>query len=66
MRFLADESCDDWVVKALRKSGRDVAAILAEGAPDQEVFARARREHRIYGPSRSAAADSPRRRPKPC
>ena len=49
MRFLADESCDYRVVKALRASGREVAAILEEsrGAPDQEVFARARREHRI-------------------
>jgi len=49
LRFLADESCDYPVVKALRASALDVAAILEEsrGAPDQEAFARARRENRI-------------------
>jgi predicted nuclease of predicted toxin-antitoxin system len=49
VRFLADESCDFRVVKALRASGQDVAAILEEsrGAPDEEVFARARHEQRI-------------------
>ena len=49
MRFLADESCDFRVVRALRASGRDVAAIMEEspGAPDPEVFARALREQRV-------------------
>lgn len=49
MRFLADESCDYRVVQALRASGHDVAAIVEQdrGAPDQHVFARARREERI-------------------
>jgi predicted nuclease of predicted toxin-antitoxin system len=49
VRFLADESCDFRVVKALRASGHDVAAILEEsrGASDQEVFARSRGEQRI-------------------
>jgi predicted nuclease of predicted toxin-antitoxin system len=46
VRFLADESCDYRVVQALRASGHDVAAIVEQdrGAPDQHVFARARRE----------------------
>ena len=49
MRFLADESCDYRIVKALRASGHDVAAIMEDGrgALDQEVFARARHEKRI-------------------
>jgi predicted nuclease of predicted toxin-antitoxin system len=49
VRFLADESCDYRVVKALRASGHDVVAVVEEspGAPDPEVFARSRREHRV-------------------
>jgi predicted nuclease of predicted toxin-antitoxin system len=49
VRFLADESCDYRVVRALRDSGHDVAAVVEEsrGAPDHEVFARARQEQRV-------------------
>jgi predicted nuclease of predicted toxin-antitoxin system len=49
VRFLADESCDYRVVEALRASGHDVVAVVEEssGAPDPEVFARSRREHRV-------------------
>ena len=35
MRFLADESCDFSVVRALRSAGHDVAAI-AEVSPREE------------------------------
>jgi predicted nuclease of predicted toxin-antitoxin system len=40
MRFLADESCDFAVVRALRASGHDVKAVveLALGAPDDAVL----------------------------
>ncbi len=39
MRFLADESCDFAVVKALRKAGHDVKAIseMSPGISDEEV-----------------------------
>jgi predicted nuclease of predicted toxin-antitoxin system len=49
VRFLADESCDFRVVKALRAAGHDVAAILEEcrGAPDQKVLARSRDDQRV-------------------
>lgn len=49
MRFLADESCDFAVVRALRASGHDVVAI-AEVAPrsqDTEVIDQAVREGRV-------------------
>jgi len=39
MRFLADESCDFSVVRALRKGGHDVKAIaeMSPGISDEEV-----------------------------
>src|SRR4051794_5456830 len=49
MRFLADESCDFAVVRALRADGHDVIAI-AEAAPqsrDTEVIDLAVREDRV-------------------
>ena len=49
MRFLADESCDFAVVRALRAAGHDVAAIAEEqpGLTDQDVIPRAKSESRI-------------------
>jgi predicted nuclease of predicted toxin-antitoxin system len=49
MRFLADESCDFAVVRALRAAGHDVTTVseMAPGAPDQEVIARAIAEQRV-------------------
>ncbi len=49
MRFLADESCDFSVVRALRAAGYDVKAIIetARGAPDQAVLAMALTEQRV-------------------
>lgn len=49
LRFLADESCDARVARALRERGRDVASMaeLARGAPDQEVIERACADERI-------------------
>lgn len=49
MRFLADESCDFAVVRALRNAGHDVTAIaeLNPAAKDDAVLALARSEHRI-------------------
>ena len=50
MRFLADESCDFAVVRALRSADHDVLAIaIAEVSPreeDQDVMERAVREGR--------------------
>ena len=49
MRFLADESCDFAVVRALRSADHDVLAI-AEVSPreeDQDVMERAVRESRL-------------------
>ena len=49
MRFLADESCDFAVVRALRSEDHDVLAI-AEVSPreeDQDVMERAVREGRL-------------------
>ena len=48
MRFLADESCDFRVVRALRAAGHDVAAVseASPGAEDETVIAFARREQR--------------------
>jgi predicted nuclease of predicted toxin-antitoxin system len=49
MRFLADESCDFIVVRALRSSGHDVAAVseIFPRAEDSEVINLALREKRI-------------------
>ena len=49
MRFLADESCDFAVVRALRRAGFDVLCI-SESTPraeDSEVIRLALREERI-------------------
>jgi len=48
-RFLADESCDFAVVRALRAAGHDVAVIVesAPGTPDDNVIDLAVREARI-------------------
>lgn len=49
MRFLADESCDFAVVKALRNAGHNVTAIteISPGAEDEAVLVLARSETRI-------------------
>jgi predicted nuclease of predicted toxin-antitoxin system len=49
MRFLADESCDLAVVRALRSSGHDVVAVsdIAPRAEDSDVINLAVREGRI-------------------
>lgn len=49
MRFLADESCDFAVVRALRAAGYDIAAIaeLAPQTSDPEVIELAVREERV-------------------
>lgn len=49
MRFLADESCDFAVVRALRDAGHDVVAVCEEqpSLPDSAVLAWAEREARI-------------------
>ena len=53
MRFLADESCDFAVVRALRAAGHEVVAV-AEGAlrgsSDVEVIALAKDNRRILVP----------------
>ena len=49
MRFLADESCDFAVVRALRTAGHDVLAVadISPRSNDQEVIELAVREARI-------------------
>lgn len=49
MRFLADESCDSAVVRALRTAGHDVVAVaeIARGAKDLEVIRLAREAGRV-------------------
>lgn len=49
MRFLADESCDFSVVRALREAGHDVLAIadISPSVDDQAVIERSVRESRI-------------------
>lgn len=49
LRFLADESCDFAVVRALRAAGYDVIAITeqAAGTPDREVIQLALDEERV-------------------
>jgi predicted nuclease of predicted toxin-antitoxin system len=50
MRFLADESCDFRVVRALRAAGHDVMAVMefASGAADDTVIELAVREDRTF------------------
>ena len=49
MHFIADESCDFAVVRALRECGHDVTAVaeLAPGTDDGAVIARAIGEQRV-------------------
>jgi len=49
MQFIADESCDFAVVRALRAAGHDVVAVaeLDAGLEDDSVVARALDEHRV-------------------
>ena len=49
MRFLADESCDSIMVRALREAGHDVLAVsdVTPRAVDSEVIELALREKRI-------------------
>ncbi len=49
MRFLADESCDFAVVRALRDHGHDVTAVVEihPGADDKTVLALAASERRV-------------------
>jgi len=49
LRFLADESCDFAVVRALRAEGYDVFAVseVAPRSDDREVIEQASRERRI-------------------
>lgn len=49
MKFLADESCDFAVVKALRKAGHDVKAVaeMSPGIPDEDVAMLSAGEMRI-------------------
>jgi predicted nuclease of predicted toxin-antitoxin system len=50
MRFLADESCDFRIVRALRAAGHDVTVVveLAAGAADSAVLDMATHEERIF------------------
>ena len=49
LRFLADESCDFAVVRALRAEGYDVLAVseVMQRSDDRELIEQASREHRI-------------------
>lgn len=49
LRFLADESCDFAVVRALRQAGYDVLAVSesTQRSDDRQVLAQATREKRI-------------------
>lgn len=49
MRFLADESCDFAVVRALRAKGHDVLVVaeVRRGAEDQFVIELAKQEERV-------------------
>ena len=60
MRFLADESCDFAVVRALRFAGHDVTAVVDSipGADDELVLALARAESRVLLTEASRAPDS--------
>jgi predicted nuclease of predicted toxin-antitoxin system len=49
MRFLADESCDFTIVRALRAAGHDVMAVaeVSQRAPDPAVIGLAVNENRV-------------------
>ncbi len=50
LRFLADESCDFSVVRALRDDGFDVLAVseYMQRSDDRELIEQAYRENRIF------------------
>jgi predicted nuclease of predicted toxin-antitoxin system len=50
LHFLADESCDFRVVRALRQAGHDVVAVNEETqrSVDKDLINQAAREHRIF------------------
>ncbi|MBS3763390.1 MAG: DUF5615 family PIN-like protein, partial [Planctomycetes bacterium] len=50
MRFLADESCDFAVVRALRAAGHDVTAVheISPRAEDREVVEMAVRKQQVF------------------
>jgi Domain of unknown function (DUF5615) len=50
MRFLADESCDFRVIRALRAAGHDVIAVVevSPGADDIDVIGMAVRERKVF------------------
>jgi predicted nuclease of predicted toxin-antitoxin system len=50
MRFLADESCDFRVIRALRAAGHEVTAVIEvmSGADDDAIIELAAREARIF------------------
>src|SRR5260370_7963298 len=50
MRFLADESCDFRVIRALRAAGHDVVAVaeVAAGAEDGAIIEMAMNQGRIF------------------
>ena len=49
MRFIADESCDSIIIRALREAGHDVLVVadITPGAEDSEVIKLAGSEKRI-------------------
>jgi predicted nuclease of predicted toxin-antitoxin system len=49
LRFLADESCDFTVVRALRATGHDVLAVseVTSRSDDRELIERAAQEQRV-------------------
>lgn len=49
MRFLLNENISGTVIRALRERGHDVlsAKEALQGLPDEEILARAQREHRL-------------------
>jgi predicted nuclease of predicted toxin-antitoxin system len=48
MPFLADESCDFRVERALRAVGHEMVAVVAAGAEEDAVIGMAMREGRIF------------------
>ena len=50
LQFLADESCDFAVVRALRGEGYDVSAVaeVTQRSDDKELIEQAAQEHRIF------------------
>lgn len=61
MRFLADESCDFAVVRALREAGHDVVAVaeLEPGTEDGAVIERAVGDRRVLLTERGSSSRPP-------